>query len=64
MFYILVFRTSMYDERKGLATQQDYERFIEATRSKSLMRDGENFRADELELNGKRLACVYDYVDL
>ena len=37
VFYILVFRTSMYDERKGLANQQDYERFIEATRSKSLM---------------------------
>ena len=63
VFYILVFRTSMYDERRGLANQQDYERFIEAAHSKLLTRDGKNFRADELELVGKRLVCVYDYVD-
>ena len=64
VFYILVFRTSMYDERKGLANQRDYERFIEAACSKSLVRDGKNFRADELKLSGKRLVCVYEYVDL
>ena len=64
VFYILVFRTSIYDGRKGLANQQDYERFVEATRSKPLMRDGGNFRADELKLGGKKLVCVYDYVDL
>ena len=64
VFYILVFRTSIYDGRKGLANQQEYERFVEATRSKPLMRDGGNFRADELKLGGKVLVCVYDYVDL
>ena len=64
VFYILVFRTSMYDERKGLANQQDYERFMEATRSKPLMRDGKNFRSDELVLGEQRLVCVYDHVDL
>ena len=64
VFYILVFRTSLYDERKGLANRRDYERFIEATRGKPLMRGGKDFRAAELKLLGKRLVCVYDYVDL
>ena len=64
VFYILVFRTSMYDERKGSANQQDYERFMEATCSKPLVRDGKDFRADELQLGERKLVCVYDYVDL
>ena len=63
MFYILVFRTSMYDERRGLSNLQDYESFVEAAHGKLLTRDGKKFRADELELVGKRLVCVYDYVD-
>ena len=63
VFYILVFRTSMYDERKGLSNLQDYENFIEAAHGKLLTREGESFRADDLDLGGKKLICVYDYVD-
>ena len=64
VFYILVFRTSMYDQRRGLSNLKDYERFIEAAGGRLLIRDGKEFRADELELDGKRLVCVYDCVDL
>ena len=63
VFYILVFRTSMYDERKGLRNKQDYESFVEAAGGRLLMRDGKDFRADELDLGEKRLVCVYEYVD-
>ena len=63
VFYVLVFRTSMYDERRGLSNLQDYESFVEAAHGKPLMRDCKEFRADELDLVGKRLVCVYDYVD-
>ena len=63
VFYILVFRTSMYDQRRGLSNLKDYERFIEAAGDRLLIRDGKEFRADELELDGKRLVCVYDCVD-
>lgn len=63
IFWILVFRTSMYDERRGLSNLQDYESFVEAAHGKLLTRDGKDFRADELELSGKRLVCVYDHVD-
>ena len=54
----------MYDEQKGMANQRDYERFLEAAHSRPLMRDGNSFRADEFSLSGKRLICIYDYVNL
>ena len=63
VFYVLVFRTSMYDERRGLSNLQDYESFAEAARGKLVEREGKSFRADELELVGKRLVCAYGYVD-
>ena len=63
VFYILVFRTPMYDEDKGLANHGGYERFMEAACGRPLTRYGMGFRADELVLDGKRLVCVYDYVD-
>ena len=63
VFYILVFRTSMYAERKGVKNRRDYEVFVDATHGKLLMRDGRDFRSDELDLGGKRLVCVYDAVD-
>ena len=64
VFYILVFRTSLYNERKGFKNRQDYENFMEATCGKPLVQDGKDFRADELQLGERKLVCVYDYVDL
>ncbi|MCY4114600.1 MAG: hypothetical protein OXG33_11810 [Chloroflexi bacterium] len=64
VFYILVFKTSMYDAGKGSANQQDYAEFIEAARGRTLLRESESFRADELVLDGKKLVCVYDHVSL
>ena len=63
VFYILVFRTSMYDERKGLKNRRNYENFVEAAYGKLLMQDGRSFRSDELELGRKRLICVYGSLD-
>ena len=64
LFYVLVFKTSVYDERKGSANQVEYERFIEAADGKLMMQSGEDFRADEIAPAGKSLVCVYDHVDL
>ncbi len=63
VFYILVFRTSAYEERRPLANQQDYERFIEAAKGKPLTKGGDVLRADILTLAGKSLVCVYDQVE-
>ena len=64
VFHTLIFRTSEYDERKGLANQVEYQRFIEAARGKPLMRQEEDFRADELTLADKRLVCIHEHVGL
>ena len=63
VFYILVFRTSLYNERKGFKNRQDYEHFVAAAHGRFLMQDGRSFRSDELQLGGKRLVCVYDALD-
>ena len=63
VFYILVFRTSVYDDRKGSKNRRDYESFLEAAHGELLMREGGRFRADALELGGKKLVCVYDVLD-
>ena len=63
VFYILVFRTSLYNERKGFKNRQDYEHFVAAAHGRFLMQDGRSFRSDELQLEGKRLVCVYDAMD-
>lgn len=63
VFYIMVFRTSLYDERKGLRNRRDYENFVEAAHGKLLMEEGRSFRADALDLGRKRLVCVYDSSD-
>ena len=55
VFYIAVFRTSTYDERRGLANKRDYDRFVEVAAGKLLMRDGNNFWADKLTVADKRL---------
>lgn len=64
VFYILVFRTAMYESRRGLANQRDYENFIGAAHGKSLSQDGNDLRADELRIDGKRLVCIYDHMDM
>ena len=63
VFYILIFRTSAYVERRALANQEDYERFIEAAGGKPLTRGGDFIRADVLTVAGKDLVCVYDRVE-
>lgn len=64
VFYVLVFKTCMYDECKGSANQQDYKKFMQVAGGKLLLQDGEGFHAHELTLNGKRLICIYDHVSI
>ena len=63
VFYILVFKTPAYDERKSLANRLDYERFVEAAGGKPMRSDGDFPGADALTLAGKSLVCIYDQVE-
>ena len=61
VFYVMVFRTDLYDEDKGRENRADYERFIEAAGGVELARGEGGFDAHEVSVAGKRLVCVYDY---
>ena len=64
VFYVLVFKTCMYDESKGSANQQDYKKFMKVAGGKLMLQDGDRFHAHELTLSGKRLICIYDHVSI
>ena len=64
VFYVLVFKTCMYDECKGSANQQDYKKFMKVAGGKLMLQDGDRFHAHELTLSGKRLICIYDHVSI
>ena len=61
VFYVLVFETDSYDERRGRENRLDYERFIETAGGKALMEGEGGFDAYEIMVAGRRLVCVYDY---
>ncbi len=61
VFYVMVFRTGVYDEEKSRENRLDYERFIEAAGGKALMEGEGGFDAYEVMVAGRRLVCVYDY---
>ncbi len=63
MFYVLVFKTRLYDEQRGKENQQDYEHFINCVGGQLLGQGIPRGPAHELELDGKRLTCIYDYIE-
>ncbi len=63
VFYVLVFETDSYDERRGRENRLAYERFIEAAGGRVIALGEGGFDAYEIMVAGKRLVCVYDYFD-
>ena len=61
MFYVLVFKTDSYDERKGQENRLDYDRFIAAAGGRALTQGDGGLDAHEITVAGKRLVCIYDY---
>ncbi len=61
VFYVLVFKTDLYDERKGRDNRLSYEKFIAAAGGKAITRDEDGFDAHKIIVAGKRLICIYDY---
>ena len=64
IFYVMVFRTDLYDEEKGRENRLDYERFIEAAGGRVIVQGEDGFDAHEIVVAGKRLACVYDHFEI
>ncbi len=64
VFYVMVFRTDLYDGEKGRDNRLDYERFIEAAGGVELTQGEGGFDAYEIMVAGKRVVCVYDYYQM
>ena len=64
VFYVMVFETDSYDERRGRENRLDYERFIEAAGGRVIALGEGGFDAYEIMVAGKRLVCVYDYFEV
>ncbi len=64
VFYVLVFRTSEYDEDKGRANREDFERFVEAASGKPLSGGEDGLDAYELKVGARQLICLYDYFQM
>ena len=60
VFYVLVFKTHLYDENKGRENLVDFESFIQAADGKALLQQGEDFQAHKIQVAGKPLVCIYD----
>ena len=61
VFYVMVFKTDSYDQGKGRENRLNYDKFIEATGGRAVIRGGDGFDAYELIVVGRRLICVYEY---
>ena len=63
VLYVLVFRTLDYNPDIGESNQRDYQDFIELAGGKDLAQ-GSDACLHELMLDGKRLLCRYETIDL
>lgn len=63
VFYILVFKTDLYDKEKGKANRLDYGIFIKVMDGKALTRNSDLFRADKITVAGRSLICIYDHFE-
>lgn len=64
VFYVMVFKTRLYNGEKGEENRLDYEKFINLVGGECLMRDNEVCLAHEITLNGRGLICIYEYFDV
>ena len=64
LLYVLVFRTDQYNEAKSAENLRDYLDFMGQVGARPFRLEGAPVHCHELELDGSRLRCVYEYVDL
>ena len=64
VFYVMVFKTRLYNGGKGEENRLDYENFINLVGDECLMRDNEVCLAHYITLDGRRLICIYEYFDV
>ena len=64
VFYVIVFRTELYDPAKARKNHHDYLRFLDRAGASLLSSPAEGVSAHELTLAGRRLVSLYETVCL
>jgi len=63
ILYVIVFKTSHYDERRGAKNFDDYLQFVDAVNGKRLSACNKKFTAHELDIGGRKLICAYEHFE-
>ena len=62
VFYVLVFKTSLYDEHVSEENHQDYMRFISRVGGSAL--EHPEVEAHSLTVDNKQLTCIYEHLEI
>ena len=62
VFYVLVFKTSLYDEHVGQENHQDFMRFISRAGGSDL--NHQDVKAHSLTVDNKPLTCIYEHLEI
>ena len=62
VFYVLVFKTTLYDEQAGEENHRDYLRFISRVGGSEL--ESSNIEAHLITVNKKPLICIYEQIEM
>ena len=61
VFYVLVFKTALYDQQKGAENHRDYLRFLARVGASPI--DHPHVEAHSLTMDGRTLTCIYEQVE-
>ena len=64
VFYVIVFRTGLYDAEKGKQNHEDYRRFVKRAGGKPIQTGDDSAEAHVLTVGRKELHIIHEYVDL
>lgn len=64
ILYVLVFRTDLYNETKSAENYRDYVYFMEKVGAVPFKVAGGHVQGHEIEFDGARLKCIYEYIDM
>lgn len=61
VFYVVVFRTKVYNAKKGKRNHEDYRRFVKRTGGERIWTGDDGAHADVLAVGDKKLHGIYEY---
>ena len=62
VFYVLVFKTSLYDQQVGKGNHQDYLRFVSRVAGSEI--EHSDVEAHSLTMDNKPLTCIYEHLEM